>query len=88
MTIEEYKEIILSQIKKADDCEEVELIINRSIERMREKQLNGHLIVRYLHKLNDRLEALSIHDFDAVHWCNIRCAAGYLKRLLVIEENK
>jgi len=37
MTIEEYEEVILHQLEKADDCEEVEQIIDHSIKLMQIK---------------------------------------------------
>ena len=82
MTIAEYKEAILHHLEKANDCEEVEQIINRSLEKMKEKNLHPYLINGYLHKLKDSLEELSAGNFDYVHWCNIRCAILYLKRLV------
>lgn len=79
MTIEEYKEKILLHLEKARDCEEVERIVARSIERMRDKNLSVSVITEYLGKLREGLEGLSQNDFDPVHWCNIRCAIVYLK---------
>lgn len=84
MTIEEYKEMILHQLEKAGDCEEVEQIIHQSVERMRQKHLNDYLVNRYLHSLYDSLTALSPTNFDSVHWCNICCAVMLLKRRIAI----
>lgn len=68
MTIEEYKEAILHKLEKAGDCEEVVQIINRSGERLKEKNLNEQLISHYLYKLDVGLTELSPSDFDSVHW--------------------
>jgi hypothetical protein len=80
MTIEEYKEVILHQLEKADDCEEVEQIIDHAIKLMQDKSSKADLIIHYLSKLHDGLDDLSPTDFDSVHWCNIRCAIIILKK--------
>jgi len=81
MTIEEYKEAILHHLEKADDCEEVVQIINRSIERMRDRDIDTPTISHYLHKLYNALNQLAPTDFDAIHWCNIRWAVIYLNKI-------
>ena len=39
MTTEEYKEFIVQKLGTANDCEETEQIINRSIQLLREKHI-------------------------------------------------
>ena len=82
MTIEEYKDSILYHLEIAVDCEAVELIIYRSIEKMKEKHVHAHLISGYLNILKESLEQPSPNGFDSVHWCNIMCAISYLKKLV------
>jgi len=81
MTNEGYKLIILHQLKKAADCEDVEKIIKYFIESMQGRHLYPGLIAYYLHRLRDDLEDLSPHNFDAVHWCNIKCAIVNLRKI-------
>jgi len=81
MTLDEYKELILHQLEKADDCEEVELIITRSLQLMHDRHLPKDIIKYYLHQLHDSLEEHSPNDFDSVHWCNIKWAMISLKKL-------
>ena len=81
MSIEEYKEAIVKKLGMANDCEEVEQILSRSIEKMKEKHLHVSVIADYLRKLKDGLKVLSPSGFDYIHWCNIRCAIMYLKKL-------
>ena len=64
MTIEEYKDSILYHLEIAVDCEAVELIIYRSIEKMKEKHVHAHLISGYLNILKESLEQLSPNGFD------------------------
>ena len=82
MTIEEYKDSILHHLGIARDCEAVEQIIYRSIEKMKEKHVRAHLIFEYLKKLKESLEQISSNGFDSVHWYNIKCAISYLKKLV------
>ena len=79
MTIDEYKDIILLHLEQARDCEQVERIVARSIEKMRQKNLPESVIEDYLVELREGLEGLSQNDFDPVHWCNIKDAILYLK---------
>ena len=81
MTIEEYKEAILHHLEKADDCEEVEQIINQSIERMQYRNFTTHRVNTYLNKLYEGLKELTPTDFDSIHWCNIRYAVMYLTKI-------
>ena len=78
MTLEEYRNEILSLLEGATDCDDVEKIIRRSILVLRGKKLNDQVIQHYLKKLKSGLESFSKKDFDQIHWCNIRCAVSLL----------
>ena len=82
MTIDEYKDAILHNLKISSDCETVEQVIHRSIEKLKEKHVHTYLVTNYLEKLKESLEELSPQGFDSVHWCNIKCAILYLKKRL------
>ena len=82
MMIEEYKESILHHLEIAGDCEAVERIIYRSIEKMKEKHAHANLISGYLNKLKESLEQLSPNDFYSVHLCNIKCSISCLIKLV------
>jgi hypothetical protein len=82
MTIDEYKEAILHNLGISSDCEAVEQIIHRSIEKLKEKHVHASLVIDYLNQLKESLEELTPHGFDSVHWCNIKCAILYLKKIL------
>jgi len=81
MTTEEYKKFIVQKLGTANDCEETEQIINRSIQLLREKHIPAKVKADYLVRLKDGLKHLSSTGFDYIHWCNIQCAILYLKKL-------
>lgn len=81
MTIEEYRQAILHYLEEADDCEAVEQIIGRSIERMRIKNFDANQIQYYLEELHGSLKDLRPGNFDPIHWCNIRYAILYLNKI-------
>jgi len=81
MTTEEYKEFIVKKLGTANDCEETEQIINRSIQLLREKHIPAKIKADYLVRLKDGLKQLSSTGFDYIHWCNIQCAILYLRKL-------
>jgi len=64
----------------ANDCQEIEHLINRSIEKMKEK-LPESAIDDFLQDLNERLSELSPSGFGYLHWCNICCAILFLGKL-------
>lgn len=79
--IEEYKEVVLHELERADNGNEVEGIINRSIERFPEEDLYRYLVVIYLHILQNGLEELSEQNVDSVKKRNVRHALKYLKQM-------
>ena len=81
MTTEEYKKFIVQKLGTANDCEETEQIINKSIQLLREKHIPAKVKADYLVRLKDGLKQLSSTDFDYIHWCNIQCAILYLRKL-------
>lgn len=81
MTIEEYKEFIVQKLAKANDCEETEQVIRRSMQLLKEKHLPPKVKADYLVWLKERLKDLSPSGFDYIHWCNIQCAILYLRKL-------
>ena len=81
MTTEEYKEFIVKKLGTANDCEETEQIINKSIQLLREKHIPAKIKADYLVRLKDGLKQLSSTGFDYIHWCNIQCAILYLRKL-------
>ena len=81
MTTEEYKEFIVQKLGTANDCEETEQIINKSIQLLREKHIPAKVKADYLVRLKDGLKQLSSTGFDYIHWCNIQCAILYLRKL-------
>jgi hypothetical protein len=81
MTIEEYKEFIVKKLGMANDCDETEQIIKRSLQLLKEKHIPAKVKADYLVRLKDGLKQLSPSGFDYIHWCNIQCAILYLKKL-------
>ena len=79
--IEEYKERVLHELEKAEDGNEVEKIIIRSVEKFPEGDLYRHLVVIYLHILYNGLEKLPQQNNDFVKRRNIRHALNYLKQM-------
>lgn len=88
MMIEDYKETVLNKLQKANDCEEVEQIINSSIEQFQEEDLYRFLVIIYLHILQNGLKKIvDLHtnyvdlNVDSVKLYNIRHALNYLKQM-------
>ena len=81
MTFEEYRGELLHHLEEADDCEAVEQLIRRSVERMRDKNFNANQIKYYLEELHNGLKKLRRADFDPIHWCNVRYAIIYLYKI-------
>ena len=81
MMIEEYKETVLHELEKAVDCEEVEQIINRSIERFPENDLFRYLVIIYLHILQNELQRHSEQHVDTPRKRNLRNALNYLRQM-------
>ena len=81
MTIEEYKVAILHRLEKANNCEEVEKIIIRSVEQFPENDLFRYLVIIYLHILQNELRKLSLQNVESARKHNIRHALNYLRQM-------
>ena len=81
MMIEEYKEKVLHKLENACGEEEVEQIINCSIERLPENDLFRYLVIIYLHILQNELQKLSGQDIVSTGKHNIRHALNYLRQM-------
>ena len=79
--IEEYKETVLHELENASGEEEVEQIINSSIERFPENDLFRYLVIIYLHILQNELQKLSEQNVHPSRKRNIRHALNYLRQM-------
>lgn len=79
--IEEYKETVLHELENASGEEEVEQIINSSIERFPENDLFRYLVIIYLHILQNELQKLSEQNIVSPRKRNIRHALNYLRQM-------
>lgn len=79
--IEEYKETVLHELENAGGGEEVEQIINSSIERFPENELFLCLFIIYLHILQNELQKLWKQNVDSSRKRNIRYALNYLRQM-------
>ena len=79
--IEEYKEDVLHKLEKANNCEEVEKIIIRSVEQFPENDLFRYLVIIYLHILQNELQKLSQQNIESARKRNIRHALNYLRQM-------
>ena len=86
MMIEEYKETILHELERARNDEEVEQIVNRSIERYKDDDLYRFLFDIFLHILQNGLEKLSDHDFDSGIWCHVPYPSTNKKKWTITEK--
>ena len=79
--IDKYKETILHELVKADDCVEVEQIINGYIDQFPGEDLYRFLDIIYQYILQNGLEKLSERHADSAKWRNIRHALNYLEQM-------
>jgi len=84
--IEEYKETVLHELENACGEEEVEQIINSSIERFPENDLFRYLVIIYLHILQNELQKLSEQNVDSPRKRNICHALNYLRQMNINRE--
>jgi hypothetical protein len=80
MMIEEYKEAILHELEKVNEIDEVEKIINRSIEQFPENYLFRYLVIIYLRILQNGSKKLSQENVDSYRKRNIQYTLNYLSK--------
>jgi hypothetical protein len=61
-----FKFTVLNQIKSAVDEEEVERVVERSIQRLRSSNVNGHLIQRFIVAMDKTLDETKLNGQQIV----------------------
>jgi len=81
LTITEYRCKLINLILCARCEEDVKRFINASIKGLKQCKLNGHLILRFVEKTAQDLDAFLPGNKDGQQWSNIRSARMQLVQL-------
>lgn len=72
LSLPEYRLKLIAKIMSASSQEEVKRYIDAAIKSLEQNQVNGHVIVRFIDKMSDELEAFSPMNKNAQQWSNIK----------------
>lgn len=81
LSLDEYRIQLINHILYAESQEEVKRYIDAAINALEQNKTNGHIIVRFVHKMIAELDEFSPMNKDAQHWSNIRIASILFKRI-------
>jgi hypothetical protein len=81
-TLDEYRARLITNILCAVSQEEVRRLCLEALEGLKDKGMNGHLIVRFLEKTNQELAAFNPMNKNSLQWSNIINAKVYCNRLM------
>lgn len=76
-----FRQTVLGQIKSASDEKEIESAINHSIQRLKSKNLNGHIIQRYILAMDKILYQAKLEDTSEKAEQNMEVAVGMFRKL-------
>jgi hypothetical protein len=79
--IEDYIETVLHDLGNASNDNEVELVIDRSVQQFPEDDPFSHLVIIYMHVLQHELEKFLKTNAGPAWECNIRHALDYLRKM-------
>ena len=76
-----FRQTVLSQIKSASDEKEIENVIDHSIHRLKSKNINGHIIQRFILAMDKTLYQAKLEDTSKKVEQNIDIAIGLFQKL-------
>ena len=81
ISLDDYKEELISKIHSATSQDEVKRIMDSAMKALQSNKVNGHIIIRFADKLMSVLDSFSPINKDAQQWSNIQMARILLNRL-------
>lgn len=76
-----FRQTILSQIKSASDEKEIERVIDNAIQRLKSKNINGHIIQRFVLAMDRMLDQAKLEGLSEKAMHNMDIAIGLFKKL-------
>lgn len=76
-----FRQIVLNQIMGASNEKEIEIVIDESIQRLRTKNLNGHLIQRFILCMSLALNQSKTQGASVVQGKNMDFALALFRKL-------
>jgi len=74
LSLEEYREELVSKILSAVSQDEVNCFINTALKALEQNKINGHIISRFVEKMTRDLRLFDPMKKDAQQWSNIKIA--------------
>lgn len=76
-----FRQTILSQIKSASDEKEIERVIDNSIQRLKSRNINGHIIQRFVLAMDRTLDQAKSEGLSEKAMHNMDIAIDLFKKL-------
>jgi hypothetical protein len=76
-----FRQTILSQIKSASDEKEIEMVIDNSIQRLKSRNINGHIIQRFVLAMDRTLDQAKSEGLSEKAMHNMDIAIDLFKKL-------
>ncbi|MBL0739574.1 hypothetical protein [Chryseolinea lacunae] len=76
-----FRQTILNQIKLASDENEIENVIDRSIQRLKSRNINGHIIQRFIIVMSKTLYQAKMEGMSEKAGQNMDIAIGMFQKL-------
>lgn len=81
LALDEFRATLIREILRASSQEEVTTCIETAMAEIEKKQVNGHIVVRFVDKINGQLDLFSPLKKDAQEWSNINMARILFTRI-------
>lgn len=76
-----FRQTVVGQIKTAADKHEIEHVILNSVQRLKDKNVNGHIIQRYILAMDYTLDQEKMADASEKTWKNLDIAIALFRKL-------
>lgn len=81
LSLDQYRVKLINKILNAQSQEEVKRFIDAAIKALKDHKVNGHIISRFVDKINNDLVLFNPLNKDAQQWSNISMAKILFNRM-------
>ncbi|GAO42904.1 hypothetical protein [Flavihumibacter petaseus] len=81
--LEDYRCKLISKIAYSDTQQQVKRYLDAALKGLQTHRVNGHITLRFLHRVEQELQRYQPDDGDPLQWENVQAGQRYCTALLL-----